>query len=90
MEKPDIPFSFSVWDQISLVHDHGVAHRDVRAENILVKKDGKITIIDFGHSVVNPTKPIYDRNDLILTFAAYGGPSDRDFMHALRHRAKKS
>jgi len=47
MEKPDIPFFFSVWDQICLIHDHGVAHRDVRAENILIKKDGKI--IDFGH-----------------------------------------
>ena len=33
---------------------------------------------------LNP-KPItflYDRNDLILTFTAYGGPSHRDVMHA--------
>lgn len=50
-EKPDIPFFFSVWDEIRRIHNHGIAHRDIRAENVLVGKDDKITILDFDHSV---------------------------------------
>lgn len=48
------------------IHSHGVAHKDIRCENILVQKlpDGskKPWLIDFGLSVLNATKKDKDRD----------------------------
>jgi len=49
-EAPSIELFCSVWSQICAVHDCGVAHMDVRAENILIKHDRSVVIIDFDHS----------------------------------------
>ena len=35
---------------LALLHAEGVTHRDIRPDNILVKPDGHIKIIDFGLS----------------------------------------
>ena len=42
MEKPDTPLFFSGWHQICLINDHGIAHRNVWTENVLIEKDGEI------------------------------------------------
>lgn len=37
---------------VSHLHDHGIAHRDIKLENILMTDDGHIKISDFGVSEV--------------------------------------
>jgi len=50
-KAPSIELFRSVWSQLRAVHDCGVAHMDVRAENILIKHDQSVVIIDFSMSL---------------------------------------
>ena len=50
-EAPSIEFFRSVLDQLQAVHNCGVAHKDIRAENIIIKPDRSVVFIDFGNSV---------------------------------------
>lgn len=37
---------------INYLHNHGIAHRDIKLENLLITKDSKLKITDFGVSEV--------------------------------------
>ncbi|KAN0067019.1 hypothetical protein V8E54_014943 [Elaphomyces granulatus] len=75
-EAPSIEFFRSVLDQLQAVHNCGVAHMDIRAENIIIKPDRSVVFIDFGNSVVNSVKSELsfriDRDLLTLAFVREG------------------
>jgi len=72
-EAPSIEFFRSVLDQLQAVHNCGVAHKDIRDENIIIKPDRSVVFIDFGNSVVNPVKSFrIDRDALVRTFVREG------------------
>jgi serine/threonine-protein kinase len=71
-------------------HGQGVWHRDIKPENILLDRDGKVKIADFGIAriVGNPQR------DFTLTMtgnalgsAAYMAPEQHEKPHAVDHRA---
>ena len=41
-------FIFEMADALSCAHEHGVIHRDVKPENVIVRKDGTAQVLDFG------------------------------------------
>ncbi len=37
-----------ICDALQYAHDHGVVHRDIKPENVLLDKEGRVKIADFG------------------------------------------
>src|SRR5258706_7637665 len=37
-----------VCEALQYAHDHGIVHRDIKPENLLLNKEGRVKIADFG------------------------------------------
>ncbi|EMD92183.1 hypothetical protein COCC4DRAFT_30582 [Bipolaris maydis ATCC 48331] len=40
-------------DAVAHMHENGIAHRDLKVENIMVARDGTVKVIDFGSAAVS-------------------------------------
>lgn len=43
-----LPIMLNIIDALEFLHSKSIVHLDLKPENIIVKEDGKITLIDFG------------------------------------------
>ncbi|GAA5483620.1 serine/threonine-protein kinase [Haloferula sargassicola] len=79
-----------ICDALQAAHAQGIWHRDIKPENILLDRDGRVKIVDFGIArlVGDPQR------DFTLTFtgsqlgsAAYMAPEQVEKPHTVDHRA---
>jgi tetratricopeptide (TPR) repeat protein/predicted Ser/Thr protein kinase len=70
-----------ICDALQYAHDKGVVHRDIKPENLLLDRDGRVKIADFGIASL-----IGAENESVGT-PAYMAPEQADAKREVDHRA---
>lgn len=62
----------NVIQAFKVLHSKGVCHGDVRAANVLVRKNGSVVIVDFERSVLNADKlMLFEEEDEIRSMLQF-------------------
>jgi len=79
-----------ICDALQFAHDEGVVHRDIKPENILLDKQGRVKIADFGLAKLTTRSPeeftLTGTHQVMGTFR-YMAPEQMEGSHAVDHRA---
>ncbi len=49
-----------ICDALQYAHEHGIVHRDIKPENLLLDKEGRVKIADFGIAKILDTESLAD------------------------------
>ena len=60
-------------DAVALAHSHGVIHRDLKPQNVLIKTDGTIKLSDFGIATI-PSSPSITCKENVMGSVHYMAP----------------
>jgi len=71
-----------VCDAVQHAHQHGIVHRDLKPSNLLVDRDGRVKVIDFGIALALDTdevrRTLRTETGVILGTIAYMSPEQLD------------
>ena len=71
--KQAVEIGVQIADGLAAAHEKGIAHRDVKPDNIMVRKDGIVQIMDFGLARIHGVSRLTKEGSTIGT-AAYMSP----------------
>ena len=65
-----------VCDALTILHRRGIIHRDVKPENVMIEKSGRVVLIDFNASRV---ESLANRDTVIMGTVGYASPEQLGF-----------
>jgi predicted Ser/Thr protein kinase len=68
-----LEIAVQVAEGLVTAHEHGVIHRDMKAENIMITPRGQVKILDFGLAKLRDLDPIGDPDKHRSSFETTGG-----------------
>ncbi|MBN2797515.1 MAG: serine/threonine protein kinase [Deltaproteobacteria bacterium] len=73
-QREVIRLGFLVADALQYLHERGIVHRDLKSANILVLRDGRVKLLDFGTAhIQDPVVEITEDGEFVGTFS-YASP----------------
>jgi len=79
-----------ICDALQVAHDQGVVHRDIKPENVLLDRQGRVKIADFGLAKLldrAPGDPALTRADHVMGTPHYMAPEQVEHPTEVDHRA---
>ena len=62
---------FGVCDALTVLHNRGIVHRDVKPENVMIEKSGRVVLIDFNASRMESSA---SKDTVIMGTVGYASP----------------
>ena len=71
LEACDIIYQLA--DALMHAHEHGVIHRDIKPQNVMMQYDGGVKLLDFGIATINDA-PNITQKDMVIGSVHYMAP----------------